>query len=283
MSYQATVYKVMIASPGDVVSEKEIVREVLIEWNIVNADSKRTILLPISWETHASPSMGGRPQSIINKEILKDCDLLVGVFWTRLGTPTGEYSSGTVEEIEEHIKANKPVMLYFSAKPVPPDSVNAEQYAELKTFKEACKSRGLLEMYTDLTEFKDKFYRQLQLKLNSDDFFKHAFSYHDESPSEVTGTHLPDIQNLSLEARLLLKEASQDRNGHIIRDLTLGGLNVETNDKQMVEDKSARNEAIWEAAIEELEKAGLIVDRGYKREIFRVTREGYELAELLNP
>jgi len=133
-------------------------------------------------------------------------------------------------------------------------------------------------MYTDLNEFKAKFYRQLQINLNNDDFFKHAFSYHDESPSEVIGTHLPDIQNLSLEARLLLKEASQDLNGHIIRDLTLGGFNVETNEKQMLEDKSARNEAIWEAAIGEIEKAGLIVDRGHKREIFRVTRKGYELA-----
>jgi hypothetical protein len=27
-------------------------------------------------------------------------DILMGVFWTRLGTPTGKAPSGTVEEIE---------------------------------------------------------------------------------------------------------------------------------------------------------------------------------------
>jgi hypothetical protein len=32
--------------------------------------------------------MGDEPQKIINKRILKDADLLVGIFWTRLGTPT---------------------------------------------------------------------------------------------------------------------------------------------------------------------------------------------------
>jgi len=39
MPYQATVYKVMIASPGDVSLERSIVREVLNEWNFVNADT----------------------------------------------------------------------------------------------------------------------------------------------------------------------------------------------------------------------------------------------------
>lgn len=70
MGYQATVYKVMIASPGDVASERSIVREMLNEWNIINADSRKMILLPIDWETHSVPEMGDRPQSIINKQIL---------------------------------------------------------------------------------------------------------------------------------------------------------------------------------------------------------------------
>ena len=137
MPYNATVYRVMIASPGDVLTERSIIREVLSEWNIVNSDTRKIVLLPVGWETHTSPSMGDRPQSIINKQILKDSDLLVGVFWTRIGTATDEYVSGTVEEIEEHIKAGKPAMLYFSVVPVHPDSVDSGQYSELKKFKES--------------------------------------------------------------------------------------------------------------------------------------------------
>jgi hypothetical protein len=80
MAYNAIVYKVMIASPGDVIAERAIVREVLAEWNTVHADSRNTVLLPVGWETHSSPTMGDRPQAIINKQVLKDCDLLVGAF-----------------------------------------------------------------------------------------------------------------------------------------------------------------------------------------------------------
>ena len=76
MAYAATVFKVMIASPSDVVAERNIVREVLSEWNIINSDKRKMVLLPVSWETHISPAMGDPPQSIINEQILVDCDLL---------------------------------------------------------------------------------------------------------------------------------------------------------------------------------------------------------------
>ncbi len=58
MSYNAKVYKVSIASPDDVQREREVVRSVLMRWNAINAESKKIILLPIGWETHAEPEMG---------------------------------------------------------------------------------------------------------------------------------------------------------------------------------------------------------------------------------
>lgn len=273
----------MIASPGDVASERSIVREVLNEWNIVNADTRKIILLSIGWETHSVPEMGDRPQSIINKQILKDCDLLVGVFWTRIGTPTGEYASGTVEEIEEHIKANKPAMLYFSGAPVLLDSVDQAQYTELKNFKEASKAKGLFETYSDLNEFRSKFYRQLQLKMNQDEYFKFATLNSNEIEHEVVESLSPSIPNLSREAQVLLKEASQDSAGHILKIRTMGGFFVQTNGKNMVTDRSPKTQAIWEGAIRDLQNYGLIEDRGHKGEVFGITREGYEIAELLNP
>ena len=108
MSYQATVYTVMIASPSDVPQERIVIREVLAEWNAVHSANKGAVLLPVSWESHAAPDTGARPQEIINRQLLDDCDLLVAVFWTRLGSPTGKASSGTVEEIEEHVAKENP-------------------------------------------------------------------------------------------------------------------------------------------------------------------------------
>jgi len=77
VAYQAIVIPVMIASPGDVTEEREIVRSVIHEWNDINAAGSKTILVPVGWDTHASPEMGGRPQELINSKVLKQCDLLV--------------------------------------------------------------------------------------------------------------------------------------------------------------------------------------------------------------
>jgi len=128
MSFDAKVFKVMIASPSDIIKEREIIREVLSKWNAANSELRGIVLLPVGWETHSTPEMGDHPQKIINKQILKECDLLVGVFWTRIGTSTGDYPSGTVEEIEEHIKTGKPAMIYFSSAEIKPDKLDSDQY-----------------------------------------------------------------------------------------------------------------------------------------------------------
>ncbi len=161
MPFNARVVKVMIASPGDVANERQRVREVLAEWNNIHAEDRKLVLMPIGWETHSTPTMGDRPQAIINKQVLANCDLLVAVFWTRIGSPTGVAPSGTVEEIQEHLNSGKPAMLYFSSAPVRPDSVDDKQYAALKKFKQECYKKGLVESYDSIGEFGNKFSRQL--------------------------------------------------------------------------------------------------------------------------
>jgi len=280
MSYQATVYKVMIASPGDVAAERNIIREILSEWNTVHSEKMKIVLLPIGWETHSSPEMGGTPQSVINKQILNGSDLLIGVFWTRAGTPTEQYMSGTIEEIEEHIQAGKPAMLYFSSAPVMPDSVDPEQYKKLKEFKESCKTRGLFESYSDVADFRNKFYRQIQLKMNEDQYSEAAKS---GNTSTIVQSNLSNAPSLSKEAATLLKDAASDPNGQIMFLRHLGGVIMGTNNKQYLEGNDPRLRAIWEGALEELEHSDLIRAVSPKREMFRLTREGYDVAELVNP
>ncbi len=277
MSYSADVYKVMIASPSDVSAERSIVREVLSEWNVVNSDARRQVLLPIGWETHSVPEMGDRPQALINKQILHDCDLLVGVFWTRIGTATGEYASGTVEEIEEHIKTGRPTMLYFSSAPVLPDSVDADQYRRLKEFKLSCQSRGLYEPYSDVQDFRTKLYRQLQLKVNRDAYFRTAA----EPTGPPTILELEPRPTLSKEAAFLLKECVADPAGQLLHLSHLSGYVLQVRGKNLIEDNNERSRAIWTAALEELENDDLLAAVGSKRNIFKVTRKGYEIADQL--
>ena len=135
MPYEAQAYNVMIASPGDVNVERAIVREIVHEWNGMHSETARTILMPLGWETNAAPVTGDRGQGVVNTQILSRSDLLVAIFWTRMGTPTSEAVSGTAEEIQEHIAAGKPAMIYFSNVPVRPDSVDDSQYKSLQEFK----------------------------------------------------------------------------------------------------------------------------------------------------
>jgi hypothetical protein len=91
--------------------------------------------------------MGNRAQEIINKRLLRARDLLVTIFWTRIGTPTSVPKSGTTEEIEEHLHAGKPAMLFFSATSVKPDAVDEMQYQALREFKASICQGGLVEEY----------------------------------------------------------------------------------------------------------------------------------------
>ena len=93
MSYSANVYKVMIASPSDVAQERQLIKEIINDWNSIHSEDRRIVLMPVGWESHSSPSMEGPPQYVINKQVLADCDLLVAAFWTRIGTPT-QYCPG---------------------------------------------------------------------------------------------------------------------------------------------------------------------------------------------
>lgn len=282
MSYNATVFRVMVASPRDVIAERSVVREVLQEWNIVHSEIRKMVLLPVGWETHVFPSTGEHPQAIINKQILRNCDLLIGVFWTRIGTATDDYASGTVEEIEEHIKSDKPVMLYFSSAPVLPDSVDSQQYSQLKAFRESCKSRAIYETYSDLNDFRSKLYRQLQLKLNKDEYFGQPV----DQPAVQLDVEEPvqsQIPSLSREAQTLLKEASKDPTGTILCLVTTDGFHIQTNKKDFVGSRDPRARATWEGALRKLEYEDLVIARGHKREIFALTDRGYEMAELVNP
>ena len=278
MSYQANTFNVMIASPGDVASERSIIRDVVYEWNAVHSSTRKIVLLPIGWESHSSPEMGASPQTIINNQILDKCDLLVGVFWTRIGTATDDFASGTVEEIEKHVELGKPAMLYFSSQPVAMDTVNLEQVAKLKTFKESCRGHGLYESYDSHSDFKEKFYRQLQHKLNQHPLFKVTG---DEMITEVTESKTP-LPNLSHEARVLLKEASLGPHGKILHlRHTASGTNIQTKAKNIIASNVRREVAKWEQALDELTVQGLVVARDQKGEVFEVSNLGYQIADMI--
>ena len=89
------VVKIFIASPSDIVKERDFFREIIDETNKIKANTLGIHLEAVGWE---ETDLGlGRPQEKINKDLI-ECELVVIILWMRWGQPTGMYSSGIEEE-----------------------------------------------------------------------------------------------------------------------------------------------------------------------------------------
>jgi nucleoside 2-deoxyribosyltransferase len=151
----------MIASPSDLAEERQAAVEAINAWNALYTIAERVVLLPVTWETHVAPRSGIRPQEAINVQLVRTCDVLVGMFWTRLGTATGVAEAGTVEEIGQFVAAGKPTLLYFSSRPIDPNKIDLRQYKKLRNFKDAIYKKALTGSFSGVDELRQKLLRDL--------------------------------------------------------------------------------------------------------------------------
>lgn len=223
MSYQARVFKVFIASPSDVTREREIVRSVLSQWNAINAEKQRLVLLPVGWETHGAPDSRSSAQTYINEYVLDRCDILIGVFWTRIGYPTKHHESGTVEEIKRHISNRKIAMLYFSNKPIP-SNADLSQVSQVRELKNEFKSKSFYNEFDSEDDLQRRLYDHIQIKIN-EGAFRPFFD------SDILAT-IKDDQELAnriqeyfpLVARNLLSTIVDEKRSDVVWDAILNKL-----------------------------------------------------------
>ncbi len=161
MSFKSETYRVLIASPADLGEERQAATVAINEWNDDHALAEATVLLPVRWETHATPESGARPQDALNHQLVETCDFLIGMFWTRLGGNTGVAESGTVEEIDQFVSAGKSAMLYFSSRPIDPDKIDMAQHRKLRRFKEATYKRAVVGRFASVDELRQCLVRDL--------------------------------------------------------------------------------------------------------------------------
>ncbi len=76
-------------------------------------------------------------------------------------------------------------------------------------------------------------------------------------------------------------EATTDKSGDVLKAEYMGGSHIQTNGKTFGRGSDARAWARWEFALDQLVNASLLKPVGLKGQVFRVTNEGYELADLL--
>ena len=151
MPQAITLYRVFLAAPSDVTDEMIVVHGVLQDWNLQHGQALNVRLELVNWRTHTRPATGRRPQALVNKQAFDACDLVVAIFWSRFGTPTGRAASGTEEEIRRGIKQHKPVMVYFSDRPSP--GQKPVEHSRIERFKQRFGQKALLGSYSDLKAF----------------------------------------------------------------------------------------------------------------------------------
>ena len=87
-------------------------------------------------------------------------------------------------------------------------------------------------------------------------------------------------ESLSDAAKELLLEAVKDDNGWVLWVRSKTSADIQTNGKSFGNRPDPREQANWEAALDDLCRRELIQDLG-KGTIFKVTKAGYDLAEAL--
>lgn len=159
------IVRVMLGCPSDIEDEVAVFTGEICLWNQEHAEEYAVSLVPKHWSTHTHPRLDDRPQGVVNSQLTTRADVLVAVFWTRLGSDTGEAESGTVEEIRAFHRSGRPVKLYFSDAPVPApklaDHEFVKEYERVKKFREEARKLGVHGSYTGVDDFK----RQLRSHL----------------------------------------------------------------------------------------------------------------------
>jgi hypothetical protein len=158
------LFRVLLAAPDDVIEEYGLVADAISDWNVQQGDSAKARLELMNWRTHAHPAAGKRPQALLNKQLADRADVVLAIFWRRLGSPTGKAPSGTVEEIERAQRRRMKVMVYFCQRQgTEKELPNVLELAKLEGFKRKLKRNALYGSYRDLKEFEGTLRKDLAL------------------------------------------------------------------------------------------------------------------------
>lgn len=161
MTSQATVYRILIAAPNDVIAEQRAIQEMISSWNTKYSAKMKAVFLPVLLEAQMVQEMNDRPQVLLKNQVIKDCDILIGIFWTRIGPDAALAESITIKVINDFLKSGKAVMIYLSSAPAVPGSVDLKQYGILMKFMDEFLKQGLVINYDSIGDFREKISMQI--------------------------------------------------------------------------------------------------------------------------
>ena len=252
----------MIVSPSDVEQEREIAIDVLCKWNELNSRFHNIVFSVLGYDINAHADSGQPPQEILNHQLLEQADIIIAIFWTKLGTPTTEYSSGSVEEISKHIHQKKQALIYFCNKSVDPRNLDSEQYKKLQEYKKAIQGSTFYKEFSSENEFERLLNSEIQLIANELEAKQIIVQSQAKEPKE-------QFSEMEIEVLKVMKEKQ-----HLQFVKMLGGTNF--GDYFI---KNQRQLAEIEEAIDSLEERGLIKATSFNRNLFDLTAAGYRICD----
>jgi len=171
---ESQILRVVVVSPGDVAAERRAVRGVLAELNREFGRERAFRLDGYYWETDAYAGFHpvGFQEGIVDPVLrLDSADIVIGIFWQRLGTKTDSGKTGTEHELDAALQAfiasegKRPghIAVYRSKQPIVPDDdedpADEQQRADLKAYLRALKARfkdqAVIGNYDGPTAFAD--------------------------------------------------------------------------------------------------------------------------------
>ncbi|MBA3240737.1 MAG: HEAT repeat domain-containing protein [Acidobacteria bacterium] len=160
---QKRLLRVVVASPGDVQAERDVLPVIMEELNRGIAEDRSLRLEVFRWETDAYPGFHpDGPQGLIDPILsIQDCDLLIGIFGGRFGTPTKDAQSGTEHEFRLAYeswkqKGSPQIMLYFrQVSHEPGTDEERKQLRQVRLFRDSLPPEGLWWPYGDPLQFEN--------------------------------------------------------------------------------------------------------------------------------
>jgi hypothetical protein len=157
MPFSASAFRLVISSPGDIdQADLDALRDAVYRWNAVYGVQFGAVVVPVHWTKHSAAEYGVRPQASINDQLIDSADILIAIFWNRLGTETGEAQSGTVEEIERAHERDAYVAVLRCRRDVSPETIDPEQLASVQSYMGDIEQRALLLDYSDTSELRER-------------------------------------------------------------------------------------------------------------------------------
>lgn len=151
----------LISSPRDVLAQRDLIEKCCVNWNRGHGREQKRIVQTLRWERDMPTTSNAVPQEVTDEVLVKNSDLLVAIFWTRFGTPTGTFESGTLGEISRFIDSNRPAIIYFYTKKVELGKIVPEQLTKINNFKKKYKNQGIYRDIKNDKELEEHFMKDL--------------------------------------------------------------------------------------------------------------------------